>query len=188
MPELENILLRTFNTANIIRVNDVEAAGYSVNKNTNFHIIMLGSGIGWKTFHKGEPLISNSIFAGEICNTRLNYIHNNCKSKEHLSGTLNLYYQNLLKKKIYTDIGEMIGNLIGINMLTSGISDTFIGGGIVYDPHVFSEIQRSANTMIEKMLPFDSVMLANCIFKINERYPALDGGIILLSRRAHNCS
>ena len=102
--ELESIFINHFDRLSILRVNDVEAAGYSTYPSNNFHIIMLGSGIGWKTFVNKKPLISTSNLAGEVCNAKIKcigaeFLLDDCHDQQPLHGNLNMLYQWLAEKK-----------------------------------------------------------------------------------------
>ena len=184
----EEIFFNTFDDLVILRLNDVEAAGYSVDRYRDFHILMLGTGIGWKTFINNAPLVCNSPFAGEICNVKTKYLITNMQlakdlDQNYYNRTLNVTYQHMIEEKDFNAVGEILGTFIGINMLTSGVMHACLGGGIVSDERIYGNISSSINAKVNSMIPFDFEKSVACISKIEERYPALNGGINLLTKR-----
>jgi len=184
---LEDVFRSYFGRVRIERLNDVTAAGYSIACCRPFHVLMLGSGLGWKMFRQNGPVSKESPFAGEICNMSMQHLglilssestgFNREAGKEY---NLNQYYRYLVKQRQYTVLGREIGMIAAFNVFTNGALDFFIGGGALREPRAAGQLEEGLRSKLEEVNPFKTIPLTPNITFLTCRHPALDGGLSYL--------
>jgi len=182
--QLEASIASAFKTVSISRLNDVTAAAYSIKDQGSFHLMVLGTGIGWETFANGRPIYNASPMAGEICNMRLSYLgivcnedSDTCRSHSIDTSTVNSAYAQFVRLGDIDSVGTLLGRVIGINMLTNGIDRVYIAGGILGSNNAPKRLRFEILRQLRHMNPYPARVFESNLSFLEDTHPALLGGI-----------